>query len=84
MYCCPLWFNSTSSSVTKLKCSYNSVLRRLLCIRISYSAREMFVTHGIPSFYELLCKCVYNFSQRIRSSGNAIIKACLSPIIFIF
>ena len=24
MYCCPLWFNSTSSSVKKLKCSYNS------------------------------------------------------------
>ena len=32
MYCCPLWFNSTSSSVKKLKCSYNSVLRRLLCL----------------------------------------------------
>ena len=30
MYCCPLWFNSTSSSVKKLKCSYNSVLPRLL------------------------------------------------------
>ena len=33
MYCCPLWFNSTSSSIKKLKSSYNSVLRRLLCIR---------------------------------------------------
>ena len=32
MYCCPLWFNSISSSVNKLKCSYNSVLRRLLCV----------------------------------------------------
>ena len=51
MYCCPLWFNSTSSSVKKLKCSYNSVLRRLLCIRMPYSASAMFVTHGIPSFY---------------------------------
>ena len=50
MYCCPLWFNSTSSSVKKLKCSYNSVLRRLLCIRMPYSASAMFVTHGIPSF----------------------------------
>ena len=58
MYCCPLWFNSTSSSVKKLECSYNSVLRRLLCTCISmlYSASAMFVTHGIPSFYELLCK----------------------------
>ena len=84
MYCCPLWFNSTSSSVKKLKCSYNSVLRRLLCIRMPYSASAMFVTHGIPSFYELLRKCIYNFSERISSSSNSIIKACLSPIIFIF
>ena len=84
MYCCPLWFNSTSSSVKKLKCSYNSVLRRLLCIRMPYSASAMFVTHGIPSFYELLRKCIYNFSERISSSSNSIIMACLSPIIFIF
>ena len=84
MYCCPLWFNSTSSSVKKLKCSYNSVLRRLLCIRMPYSASAMFVTHGILSFYELLRKCIYNSSERISSSSNSIIKACLSPIIFIF
>ena len=38
MYCCPLWFNFTSSSVKKLKYSCNSVLRRLLCIRMPYSA----------------------------------------------
>ena len=49
-----------------------------------YSASAMFVTHGIPSFYELLRKCIYNFSERIISSSNSIIKACLSPIIFIF
>ena len=68
----------------KLKCSYNSVLCRLLCLRMPYSASAMFVTHGIPSFYELLRKCIYNFSERISSSSNSIIKACLSPIIFIF
>ena len=32
MYCCPLWFNSTSSGIKKLKASYNGVLRRLLLI----------------------------------------------------
>ena len=53
MYCCPLWFNSTSSSIKKLKSSYSSVLRRLLCIRMPYSASEMFASCGIPSFYEL-------------------------------
>ena len=33
MYCSPLWFNSTSSSIKKLKTSYNGALRRLLLIK---------------------------------------------------
>ena len=45
MYCCPLWFNSTSSSIKKLKTSYNSALRNLLLIKKPYSASTMFVTH---------------------------------------
>ena len=56
MSCCPLWFNSTSSSIKKLKASYNGVLRHLLLIVKPYRASEMFVTHDIPSFYELLRK----------------------------
>ena len=32
MYCCALWFNSTSSSVNKLKTSYNGVIYRILLI----------------------------------------------------
>ena len=59
-----LCFNSTSSSVKNLECGYNSVLRRLLCIRMPYSASEMFVIHGIPSFYELLHKYTYIHSER--------------------
>ena len=84
MYCYPLWFNSTSSSIKKLKSSYNSVLRRLLCIRIPYSASEMFVSCGIPSFSELLCKCTFDFSERISKNTNSIIEACLSPKVYIF
>ena len=49
MYCCPVWFNSTSSSVKKLKYTCNSVLGPLVCARIPYSVSAMFVTHGIPS-----------------------------------
>ena len=82
MYCCPLWFNSTSS-IKKLKASCSGVLRRLLLIDKPYSASEMFVTHHIPSFYELLSKCIYGFRERISHSANKIIKACLSPIVFI-
>ena len=40
----------------------------------------MFVTHGIPSFYELLCKCIYNFSQRISLSSNSIIWLVWHPL----
>ena len=43
-----------------------------------YSTIAMFLTHGIPSFYELLRKCIYNFSERFSSSSNSNIKACLS------
>ena len=50
--------NSTKSSLIKLSTSYNSVLRRLLCISKLYSASNMFVSRGIPSFAELLRKSI--------------------------
>ena len=34
----------------KLNCSYNSVLRRLLCIRMLYSPSEMFLLMGFHLF----------------------------------
>ena len=40
----------------------------------------MFVTHGIPSFFELVRKCIYNFSQRINLSSNSIIMAFWHPL----
>ena len=83
MYCCQLWFNSTKSSLIKLSTSYNSVLRRLLCISKPYSASSMFVSKGIPSFAELLRKSIYRFKNRIELSSNSIITACLSPLIYI-
>ena len=47
----------------------------------TYSASTMFVTHGIPSFFELLRKCIINFSQRISLSYNSIITACMTPTV---
>ena len=35
IYCFSLWFNYTSSSIKKLKTSYNGALRRLLLIKIN-------------------------------------------------
>ena len=42
----------------------------------------MFVKHGIPSFYELLPRCIYNFSQQISLRSNFIIMACMAPTVF--
>ena len=61
-----------------------SVLRRLLCIRappqhnMLYSASERFVSCVIPSFYELLRRCIFGFSEQISKNTNSIIEACLS------
>ena len=73
MYCCQLWFNSTKSSIKKLSTSYNSVLRRLLCISKLYSASNMFVSRRIPTFAELLRKSVY--LQSISSQGTHLLMA---------
>ena len=47
-----------------------------------YSASEMFVSCSNlhVSFYELLGKCIFDFSERISRSTNSIIEANLMPI----
>ena len=84
MYCSQLWFNSTKDSLRKLRTSYNTVLRRLLCISLLYSVSQMFVSRGILTFDELLRKSVYNFAKTIERSTNAIISSCLSASIYLY
>ena len=87
MYCCPLWFNCTSTSIKNRKSSNNLgiwVLGRLLYIHIPYSASEMFVSCDILSFYALLRKCIFDFSERISKNTHSIIEPCLSPKVYIF
>ena len=50
--------------------SMHKPICRLLCIRIPYSASEMFVSCSIPSFYELLGKCIFDFSEGISKNTN--------------
>ena len=78
MYCSQLWFNLTKGSLCKLRTSYNTVLSRLLCISLPYSASQLLVSREILTFDELLRKSVYNFAKRIERSTNAIITSCLS------
>ena len=66
IYCCQLWFNSTKSSRNKLSTSYNSVLRRLLCISKPYSASNMFVSRGIPSFAEFCVNLFIDLQNELK------------------
>ena len=54
MYCSSMWFDSTVTSIKKLKIAYNKGLGRLLNLPKYNSASEMFVNLNIPSFNELL------------------------------
>ena len=75
--------STTSSSIKKLKTSYNSALRNLLLIKKPYSASTMFVTHGIPFFYELLRTSIYWFADCVSKNSSSIIMACMTPIVYI-
>ena len=68
MHCCTLWFNSTSSTIKKLKTNYNGALRILLLIKKPYSASTMFATHGIPSICKLLCTSIYRFADHVSKN----------------
>ena len=65
MYCSLMWFDSTVTSMKKLKISYNNGLMRILNLPKYNSASEMFVNSNIPSFDELLQKFVCSFKSRI-------------------
>ena len=41
----------------------------------------MFITHGIPSFYELLRASIYRFADRVSKYSNSIILACMTPTV---
>ena len=61
------------------------MFHRLLCIRMPYyTVSEMFVSYGIPSFYDLLRKCIFNFSERMSRNTNSIMEACQSTKVVIF
>ena len=74
LYCAPFWYDSTKTAMKNLKVAYNNNLRRLLGLPSHNSASSMFVNLKIPSFGELLRKCVYNFRNRLETSDNVIIR----------
>ena len=68
-----MWFDSTVTSMGKLKVAYNNSLRRILNLPKYNSVSEMFVNLNILSFDELLRKFVFSFRSRIQDLGNSLV-----------
>ena len=65
MYCSSMWFDSTVTSMKKLKIAYNNGLRRLLIFPKYNSASEMFV--NLKKFFRhLLVSCYENLYLVLR------------------
>ena len=73
MYCSSMWFDSTVTSMKKLKIAYNNGHRRLRNFPKYNSASEMFVNLNILSFGEQLRKSVFSFRKRIMNSENSLV-----------
>ena len=84
MYCPSMWFDSTVTSLKKLKIAYNNGLRRLLNLAKYNSASEMFVKLNIPSFGELLSKFVFSFKSRIMNSDNLLVNGIIRSALTLF
>ena len=84
MYCSSMWFDSTVTSMRKLKIAYNNGLRMILNLPKYNSPSEMFVNLNIPSFDELLRKFVYSFMSRIQDSCNSLVKSIVKSSVSLF
>ena len=84
MYRFFMWFDSTVTSMRKLKIAYNNGLRRMLNLPKYNSASEMFVNLNISSFDELLRKFVYSFKSRIQDSCNSLVNSIVKSLIPLF
>ena len=84
MYCSSMWFDSTVTSMKKLKIAYNNGLRMLLNLPKYNSASEMFVNLNISSFNELLRKFVFSFKTRIIESDNSLVNGIVTSTISLF
>ena len=79
-----MWFDSTVTSMKKLKIACNNGLRRLLNLPKYNSASEMFVNLNIPSFNELLLKFAFSFKTKVIESDNSFVNSIVTSTIDLF
>ena len=73
-----MWFDSTVTSMKKIKIIYNNGFRRLINWPKYNSASEMFVNLNIPPFSKLLQKFVFSFKTRIIESDNSLVNCIVT------
>ena len=84
MYCSSMWYDSTVTSMRKLKIAYNNGLRRILNLPKYTSVSEIFVNLHILSFDELLRKFVYSFKSKIQDSYNSLVNGIVKSSVPLF
>ena len=78
MYCGHLWHDFRKSALRKLIVGYNHSFGFLMKFHRNCSASGMFVFNCVPSFMEMWRKYIYDFTQRLTNSDNAIVAATVS------
>ena len=73
LYCTFMLFDSTVTSMRKLKITYNNSLKRIPNLSKYNSACEMVEDLNIPSFDELLQKFMFSYKRRIQDSSNSLV-----------
>ena len=66
------------SALRKLIVGYNHSFRFFMKFHRNCSASGMFVSNCVPSFTEMWRKYIYDFTQRLTNSDNAIVAATVS------
>ena len=73
-YCSPLWNNFRVATLSRLRVTYNNIMRRLAGVPPWHSAREMFVHSGVDSFAERVRWQCWGTMQRVTNSQNVLVQ----------
>ena len=68
LYCAPMWFDCTKTSLKRLKIAYNNSLQRFMFLPSRNSVTGMFANLGIDSFDEILKIYIIGFHSRATTS----------------
>ena len=85
LYCASLWSTYKVATISRLRVSYNSILRRLLGVKLWNSEQErvesmteLFAVRGIKSLTDLLKDVTENCSKRIEESDNSLLMSLIN------